>query len=373
MSSMEAGVVFRCAGRGTMKPKFECIRVHESQSMRITSVWVVLAVLILVGGCQSGPSSVTGGYTSEREDFNIFGIRYSAGKSVSMQKASDLALMRAAELTLENGFEYLAVVASENETDSLRGPVAGLAIGCFRKEPKHIRSAYDVYKAADVFEEMAMKYEIKRGGQPIQPRRGAFKPAPDSIQFSIAPWYTGQPLAVDDVEYIVRGTSGFDMDGTWVGRYTDLENPVESIDDFIEAAKPIAAQYGSNAIVVEDDPARIHGTARFNDIEEVLIGFVADLYVVPTASLGIEWEPGDMMLGKYIIRRFRPGSRCADAGLKLGDKVLAVNGIDVLETNAMLQQTMQWSVDEKATLAVVRNGEEIQIEVPLVPNMIVAR
>lgn len=333
-------------------------------------------MLVVAGGCdpgyQSGQSSPTRGYFTEREDFNIFGIRYSGGKSVSMQRASDLALMRAAELTLEYGFEYLAVIASENETDTSRGPAAGLAIGCFRREPTHIRTAYAVYNAADVFEEMALKYNLKKGGDPIQPKRGAFEPAPDSIQFSIAPWYAGRPIDVEDVEYIVRGTSGFDMDGTWVGRYTDLENPLETIDDFIEAARPIAAQYGANAIVLEDDPTRIHGTARFNDIEEVLIGFVADLYVVPTASLGIEWEPGDMMLGKYIIRRFRPGSRCAGAGLKLGDKVLAVNGIDVLETNAVLLQTMQWSVDEKATLAVVRHGEEIQIEVPLVPNMIVA-
>ncbi len=345
--------------------------------MRITGLWVVLATLVLVSGCervyQSGQSSSTRGYFTEREDFNLYGVRYLPNRLIPVQTASDRALMRAAELTLENGFEYLAVIASETEKDPLGRPMALLAIACFRKEPERIRSAYDVYNAAEVFEEMAVKYNLTKDGEPIRPKRGEFKPAPDSIQFSVAPWYAGEPIDVNDVEYIVRGTSGFDMDGTWVGRYTDLENPVNTLDDFVEAAKPIAAKYGANAIVLEDDPTRIHGTARFNDIDEVLIGFVADLYVVPTASLGIEWEPGDMMLGKYIIRRFRPGSRCAEAGLKLGDKVLAVNGVDVLETNAMLQQTMQWSVDEKAILAVVRNGEEIQIEVPLVPNILVGR
>ncbi len=345
--------------------------------MRIVSVWVMLAIGALAAGCEPGHSTgsgpVTKGYAIEREDFNIFGLRFFASKSIPVQNASDLALMRAAELTLENGFEYLAVIVSEREKDTYGRPIARLAIGCFRKEPRHIRSAYDIYNAADVFDEMAQKYQIKRNGELIQPKRGPFNPSPDSIQFNVAPWYAGEPIDVNDVEYIVRGISGLDMDGTWVGRYTDLENPVNTLDDFVEAAKPIAATYGANAIVVEDDPTRIHGTARFNDVDEVLIGFVADLYVVPTASLGIEWEPGDMMLGKYIIRRFRPGSRCAEAGLKLDDKVLAVNGVDVLETNAMLQQAMQWSVDEKAILAVVRNGEEIQIEVPLVPNILVGR
>ncbi len=342
--------------------------------MRRQSVWMVLAVMLLGAGCEPGHRSATsGGYASEQEDFNLFAVRYSGQTSVSREKASDFALLRAAELTLEHGFDYLAVIASQNEVDRMGKPFTQRLIGCFRKDPRHVRSAYDVYDAAELFAEIVSKYELTRDGEPMEPERGSFEPAPDSIRFAVEPWYTGEPIAVEDVEYVVRDTSGFDMDGTWVGRYADLENPMDTIDDFIETARPLAARYGANALVIEDDPARIHGSARFDDVDELLIGFVADLYVVPTASLGIEWEPGDLMLGKYIIRRFRPGSRCRDAGLKLGDKVLAVNNIDVLETNAMLQQSMRWSVDEIAVLAVVRNGEEIRVEVPLVPNIIVGR
>jgi hypothetical protein len=284
--------------------------VQESQSARFPSALAVLAMLVLGAGCESGYQfgrpSAAGGYASGQEDSNVFSVRYSGNVLVSKEKASDLALMRAAELTLEYGFEYLAVIASQEEGDPRGRPSARLVIGCFRKEPKHIGATYDVYKASDVFEEMALKYEFKRDGEPTQRKRGPFTP-------------------------------------------------------------------GANAIVVEDDPTRIHRTARFNDVDEALVGFVADLYMVPTPSLGIEWEPGDMLLGKYIIRRFRPGSRCAEAGLKLGDKVLAINNIDVLETNGLLRQSMRWSVDEKAVLAVVREGQETLIEVPLVPNIIVAR
>ncbi len=344
--------------------------------MRSPSVLAVMAMVVLGAGCgtgyQSERSSITGGYDSRREDFNVFTVRYAGNAFVSPEKAADLALLRAAELTLEHGFEYLAVIASRSEVDRRGKPAVEVLVGCFQKDPRHARAAYEVYNASTVFEEVVAKYELKQHGQPIQPKRGPFVPAPGSIQFSVEPWFAGEPIDVEDVEYVIRGMMGFDMDGTWVGRYADLGNPLGTVEGFVEAARPIAARYGANALVIEDDPTRIHRSTR-RTVDELLFGFVADLYVVPTASLGIEWEPGDMLLGKYIVRRFRPGSRCAEAGLKLGDKVLAINNVDVLETNALLQQSMRWSVGENAMLAVVRDGAEVIIEVPLVPNIIVSR
>jgi hypothetical protein len=338
-------------------------------------VLLALATFLLAAaGCepgyQAGRSSAMGGYDSERKDFNVFHVWFSGNGFVSQDKASDMALLRAAELTLEHGFNYLAVVASETETGPMGKPLAQVAVACFRKEPKHVRS-YETYEAETLFREIAEKYELKRHGELVEPKRGPFEPAPEAIQFRVEPWYRNEPIAVEDVEHIIMGIENLDMDGTWVGRFADLENPVETVKDFIEAARPLAAKYGANAIVVEADPVRIHGNAHFNDIEQDFIGFVADLYVVPEASLGIEWEPGDMFLGKYIIRRFRSGSKAAEAGLRLGDKVLAINGVDVLDTSRLLQQTMKSSVGETARLAVVREGQETIIEVPLVPNMLV--
>jgi len=339
-------------------------------------VLLALATLLLAtAGCEpgyhAGRSSGMGGYDSERKDFNVFHVWYSGNSSVPEEKASDLALLRAAEVTLEHGFNYLAVMAAETEMTPVGKPLAQLVIACFRNEPSHVRS-YDTYEAAALFQGIVERYDLKHHGVPIEAERGSFKPAPEAIQFHVEPWYTNEPIPVEDVEYVIMGIENLDMDGTWVGRFADLENPVETIKDFVGAARPLAARYGANALVVEADPARIHGNMRFNDIEQNLIGFVADLYVVPEASLGIEWEPGDMLLGKYIIRRFRSGSKAAEAGLRLGDKVLAINGVDVLDTSRLLQQTMKWSVGEKVRLTVVRDGRETIIEVPLVPNIIVS-
>lgn len=336
---------------------------------------LVIALVLAAAGCEpgyrNGRYSTVGGYDSEQKSFNVFHVWYSGNGFVAEEKASDLALLRAAELTLEHGFNHLAVVGTKTETDAMGKPLAQLVIACYRNEPRHVRSC-ETHDAAALFQEIAEKYELKRGGQLLEPERGAFEPAPDAIEFAVEPWYTSEPIAVDDVEYVIMGVGNLDMDGTWVGRYADLENPLSSVKDFVDAARPLAAEHGANALVVETDPVQIHGNAHFSDIERDFIGFVADLYVVPEASLGIEWEPGDMFLGKYIIRRFRSGSKAPDAGLRLGDKVLAINGVDVLDTSGLLQQTMKWSVDDKARLTVVRDGRETIIEVPLVPNIIVS-
>ncbi len=342
--------------------------------MRLRVLLVATTLVLAAVGCetgyQSGQSSVTGGYNSERKDFNIFHVWYTGNGFVTEQKATDMALLRAAELTLEHGFNYMAVVASETEKTPMGKPLAQVVIGCFRKEPKHIRS-YGTYDAEVLFREVAAKYELKRQGELIEPKRGPFEPAPDSIDFGVAPWYTGEPIAEEDVDYLITGIESFDMDAEWIGRYADLENPMETVQDFADAARPLAAKYGANALLIEADPARIHGNGHFSDIDQDYVGFVADLYVAPEATLGIEWEPGDMLLGKYIVRRFRGGSRAAEAGLLLGDKILAINGIDVLDRSRQLEQSLRWSVGETARLSVVRDGRETVIEVPLVPNILV--
>jgi hypothetical protein len=348
---------------------------HSIASLIGCKVAVVAILVLAIAGCetgyQPGHSSVMGGYDSAAKDYNVFHVWYYGNAFVTEDKASDLVLARAAELTLKHGFAYLAVAASEVGAGPLGKPHAQVVIGCFRQEPKHARSAYDIHDAAALLEEMAAKHDLKHHGQPLRPERAPFTPDPDVIRFDVAPWYIGEPILTEDVEYVVRDSSTFDMDGTWVGRYADFENPVVTTEAFVEAARPLAALSGANGILIEADPARIHGNARYEDIEEPLIGFVADLYVVPVASLGIEWEPGDMLLGKYVIRRFRAGSQAAEAGLMLGDKVLAINGVDVLETNELLQQSMTWQVGEAVKLTVVRDGRETVIDVPLVPNMVV--
>ena len=340
-------------------------------------MFLAAAMLALaVAGCETGyrnaRSSVVGGYNSDRKDYNVFHVWYTGNGFVTKDKAIAMAHLRAAELSLEHGFPFLAVLATETTTDSFGKPLAQVAIGCFRDEPKGVQ-AYAVHDAAVLFRDIVDKYELKRDGQPMEPERGDFQPAPEAIAFELAPWYEAAAIDPEEVDYVFLGFDQACVDGFMVGWYVDFENPTATLEDFVKAARPIAAQLGANALVVESNAARIQSDPRFAEPEQDLLGFVAELYVAPEAALGIEWEPGEMALDKYVVRRFRTGSRCAEAGMRLGDKVLAINGLDVLYVAGQLEQWKSWSVGEKVRVTVVRDGQEKIVEVPLVPNMIVAQ
>jgi hypothetical protein len=331
----------------------------------------ILSILALTGcetGYQDASESLTGGYGSEREDKNLYGIWYAGNTLVTEEKSADMALMRAAEIALENGFNYMAVVGEETKTiNNWANTVKVCAF--FRKDPKHLHTVHDCYKAEEIFREMARKYTIVKDKKIIEPKRGKFKPEPDLIKFEMDPYFDEEPIPVENIKLVNTGIQSFETEGMKVGRFIAIENPVETIEDFIEVAKPIAAKHGANGIVIEDNPAEIHANAAYSDIKSKLIGFAADLYFLPSVSLGIEWEPGDLMLGKYIIRRFRDGSNAPDVGLKIGDKILAINEVDVLDLRRLIQEYKKWSAGETATLTIVREGMEKKIEVPLVPNL----
>ena len=55
----------------------------------------------------------SGGYEDEQLDENVFRVAFFGNGPTSMQRAADLALLRAAELTLEHGYAYLVIQDSE--------------------------------------------------------------------------------------------------------------------------------------------------------------------------------------------------------------------------------------------------------------------
>lgn len=340
--------------------------------MRLVCLVIGILSIAALTGCETGyqdaSASLTGGYGSKRENKNLYGIWYAGNALVTEEKSSDMALMRAAEIALENGFTYLAVLTDETNKIHNRSQTIKV-VAFFRKDPKHLHSIHDCYKAEEIFRDMAEKYNLTKNKKLIEPKRGKFKPEPDEIKFEIDPYFEVEPIPVEDIKLVNMGIQSFETEGMKVGRYLAIENPVETIEDFIEVAKPIAAKQGANGIVIEEDPGEIHANATYSDIESRLIGFVADLYFLPSVSLGIEWEPGDLMLGKYIIRRFRDGSNAPDVGLKIGDKILAINEVDVLDLRRLIQEYKKWTAGETATLTIVRDGKEEKIEVPLVPNL----
>lgn len=81
--------------------------------------WIVslVASLVILAGCATGygKAGLFGGYDDTQLDENVFSITFKGNAYTNMQRASDFTYLRAADLTLQNGYTYFAVTfASKN-------------------------------------------------------------------------------------------------------------------------------------------------------------------------------------------------------------------------------------------------------------------
>lgn len=60
-----------------------------------------------------------GGYKDAQLSENIFKVTVEANGYTSNSRATDLALLRSAELTLQNGFKYFAIITASSDSHSM--------------------------------------------------------------------------------------------------------------------------------------------------------------------------------------------------------------------------------------------------------------
>jgi hypothetical protein len=71
----------------------------------------------IVGGTPYQPyNSVIGGYSETQLASDMVRVVFRGNSSTSKERAQDIALLRAAELSLQAGFPYFAVVKEDDET-----------------------------------------------------------------------------------------------------------------------------------------------------------------------------------------------------------------------------------------------------------------
>lgn len=130
-------------------------------------VLVTFTVLVLACATPYQRAGYAGGYSETRlaEDrwiVDFWGNGYTSGARVR-----DFTLLRAAELTLDNGFRYFAILEAEASVDTsvtgdadgvrtVQRPRSGIVITCFRERP----SAVDALDAVFVSRSIRAKYEI---------------------------------------------------------------------------------------------------------------------------------------------------------------------------------------------------------------------
>ena len=76
---------------------------------------VMLSVVLFLGGCATAYQSLgfTGGFSETQLDTNVFTVTFKGNGYTGRDKANDFALLRSAELALENGFKYFVIVDAQ--------------------------------------------------------------------------------------------------------------------------------------------------------------------------------------------------------------------------------------------------------------------
>jgi hypothetical protein len=78
----------------------------------------VAALLLLAGACATEyqKSGATGGFKETQLAPDVFRVSFTGNAFTSAERVQDFALLRAAEITLENHARYFAVVAQHDQT-----------------------------------------------------------------------------------------------------------------------------------------------------------------------------------------------------------------------------------------------------------------
>ena len=98
--------------------------------MLITRI-VLLTALLTLGACASSPNYVAAdsandyGHSTRKISENRYRVNFNGTRRADLQDTRDFALLRAAELTLAEGYDWFQIVDRESATTETRQPAAG--------------------------------------------------------------------------------------------------------------------------------------------------------------------------------------------------------------------------------------------------------
>jgi len=225
----------------------------------------------------------------------------------------------------------------------------------------------------DDFEKMADLMSSWQIGQTVQVtvRRGGhdMKIAVNTIFNPVLRFKSGSeikgagPIAEKDVT-VLDGANG-NMTAFSIAEFGDWENPVDTLDMFKTYAIAAAANAGANAVHILRSPQEVQA---YNRNADKRLGFLCVLLVMPKARLGVEFETGTGYENRRVVRRIQ-NNDAEQAGLRIGDNILAMNGFDVLRNaDLMAKDHMMWEVGQTVEVTVARDGKEVKIPVKTTSN-----
>lgn len=355
-------------------------RIASSDHAR-SLVWVVVKALlvcwlVLLAACTTAhrPAGQTRGYSETQLSRNVFAVRIRETAHTSNSKAAELCLLWCAEITLDYGFRHFVVLESAEEQqpatgDDLRSrssrpegpgspsvgsqvapPSSANTIACFRTQPAAYPEAYD---AEAVTNRLAGRYGLRKS---VQARANPVDASP--LQFNLYPSFLF--LTKTRPDQIVFLEPDAPQRTILIGVLNDWENPCETIDEFKRKAAIAAAILGGQAVQIQSESgaAQRGGSGAFS----------AALLLVPKARLGLEDEGGQWPRTQLVVQGFDKESLAPGAGLKVGDRIVALNGVDVLQEKRFADAWLSWSVGDSVVVTFDRDGIERSLQAKTIAN-----
>lgn len=124
---------------------------------------LIIFTVLLLAGCATSyhRKGFTGGYTDEAIGKNTFDVSFFGNGASNTNKVSDFAMLRAAEITLQNGCLFFTI---EDKKELLEvsspfpKPVVKMIIICFVDRP----SSGNPYEASVVLSSLKQKHGISK-------------------------------------------------------------------------------------------------------------------------------------------------------------------------------------------------------------------
>lgn len=351
---------------------------------RYFSFMVKLAMAAMVfgmAGCATMYQSegMTGGYIDKQLSPNKFLVTFNGNGFTTPKRSSDFALMRGAELALTHGYKYIVVFNSDtamNEDDIWNGftveasfkPTSRYIILATRNPPTQFKAYFDAQK---IYEDTVREYAAvdKNSREFHPPSVGHYVPDPSVIKFTFDQQTDLPPVPTDQVK-VYTNLDSF-MGATWfeIGWFTYYENPMNSESDFVNQVREEVAQKGADGLLIVSDPTAVQNSnLNYGFTVPKDAGFIAEALYFPRGSLGVDWEPGALHIGEYIVRTYRNNAQPQAGGLLLGDRLLDIEGVDVLKSKEVFKLEESWNPGDLVKLTVARNGHEQQVVQKLVAN-----
>lgn len=90
-------------------------------SKLLVSIILGVSSIFLLSGCSTKyqSSGFTGGYQESQLAPNIFSVSFKGNGYTSKEKVADFAMLRSAELTIQNGFKYFSIISEDSDISTI--------------------------------------------------------------------------------------------------------------------------------------------------------------------------------------------------------------------------------------------------------------